>query len=360
KGVFLWTVMEDYIIVGYGLAGAAVSFELEERGSSFSIFENASQSSSKVAGGIANPVILKRLKLAWNADLHFQQAEGFYRKVEKKLGQEIYYNLEIYRKFFSVEEQNDWFEAADKPLLKPFLDTDLVRHLSDGIPSSFSFGRVLGTMKLDTEKYLEASMEYFRSMGNLIDEGFIYDDLILNSDFVQYRGRKARNIIFCEGFGMRQNPYFNYLPLRGNKGEYIIIRAPQLKLKSAVKSSVFILPLGDNLYKVGATYDNRSFSPEITLEARKNLIARVNEMITVPYEVMGQVAGIRPVSADRRPLIGQHPKYTNLYCCNGFGSRGVIASPAISKQLIESIEDSESIPPEADIARFKKRWLKSN
>lgn len=352
--------MEDYIIVGFGLAGASVSFELEERGRSFSIFENASQSSSKVAGGIANPVILKRLKLAWNADLHFQEAGSFYKKVEERLGQKIYQNLEIFRKFFSVEEQNDWFEAADKPHLKPFLDTDLVRSLGDGIPSSFSFGRVLGTKKLDTEKFLNVSMEYFRSMGKLIEEGFEYDDLILYHDCIEYKGRKARYIIFCEGFGMQNNPFFNYLSLRGNKGEYLIIHAPELKLESAVKSSVFILPLGKDLYKVGATYDNHSFSPEITPEARRNLIARLNEMITEPYEVIGQVAGIRPVSVDRRPLIGQHPKYSNLYCCNGFGSRGVIASPALSKQLIESIEDSGKIPPEADISRFKKRWLKSN
>ena len=54
---------------------------------------------------------------------------------------------------------------------------------------------------------------------------------------------------------MMQNPFFNKLPLVGNKGEYLIIYAEDLQLQEAFKSSIFIIPIGNNLYKVGATYD---------------------------------------------------------------------------------------------------------
>ena len=34
---------------------------------------------------------------------------------------------------------------------------------------------------------------------------------------IEYKGIEAENIIFCEGFKINQNPYFNYVPLKPNK-----------------------------------------------------------------------------------------------------------------------------------------------
>ena len=50
----------DYIVVGLGLAGLAFIEELIEANKSFLVFEDNSQTSSLVAGGVYNPVILKR------------------------------------------------------------------------------------------------------------------------------------------------------------------------------------------------------------------------------------------------------------------------------------------------------------
>jgi hypothetical protein len=55
---------------------------------------------------------------------------------------------------------------------------------------------------------------------------------------------------FCRGFGMHANPYFKNLPLDGTKGE-LFIKAPELNLDVIVNTSVFILPLGGDLFKVG-------------------------------------------------------------------------------------------------------------
>ena len=54
---------------------------------------------------------------------------------------------------------------------------------------------------------------------------------------------------------MHANPYFKDLPLDGTKGELFIIKAPKLDLDVILNTSVFILPLGNDLFKVGATYN---------------------------------------------------------------------------------------------------------
>jgi hypothetical protein len=56
-----------------------------------------------------------------------------------------------------------------------------------------------------------------------------------------------QGILFCRGF-WDANPYFN-LPLDGKRELFII--APELNLDVIVNTSVFILPLGGDLFKVG-------------------------------------------------------------------------------------------------------------
>jgi len=74
----------DYIIVGLGLAGIAFAEELEKHKKSYVVFEDNSQNASIVAGGMYNPVVLKRFTLVWNAVEQLKIAVPFYTALEKK------------------------------------------------------------------------------------------------------------------------------------------------------------------------------------------------------------------------------------------------------------------------------------
>ncbi len=344
--------MLDYIIVGSGLSGIAVAEELLHRKRKIMVFDDGSQNSSVVAGGLYNPVILKRFTLAWNADKQLEIAIPFYRKLETKLGAPLIEELQVYRKFSSVEEQNNWFAAMDKPKLSRYLDPKLISELNPYIPSDFSFGRVVGTGRLNTASLIGEYKNFLKENGFLQETTFQHKDLLIEEDGVCFDKLKAKRIIFCEGFGMKDNPYFGFLPLHGNKGEYIIIKSPALKLNVAVKSSVFILPLGNDLYKVGATYDNVDTDPNPTMKVRETLTNQLKRLISCEFEIVQHISGIRPASKDRKPLVGQHPEHMALYCCNGFGSRGVLIAPAIAANLVSHIEDNEVLDVETDIKRF--------
>ena len=351
--------MLDYIVVGLGLSGIAISSQLQKRGRSFVVFEDNSQTSTKVAGGIYNPVILKRFTLAWEADKQINYSIPFYQKMEEELDEKLLKPFNIYRRFHSIEEQNNWFEAADNFRLSPFLNTQLIRQVNNAIPGDFSFGKVEKTGALDTELLVRTYREYLEKHQILKNQRFDYSKLKISEKGVSYDGLEARNIIFCEGFGVVNNPYFNYLPLRGNKGEYLVIRSEELQLKQAVKSSIFILPLGNDLYKVGATYNHQDKTQAPTLAAKEKLQMDLDKMINCKYEIVDQVAGIRPATSDRRPLAGNHPEHQRLSICNGFGSRGVLIAPLISEKLLNFIEDEIPLPPEVDIRRFQKKFYRS-
>lgn len=349
--------MLDYLIVGCGLAGIAFAETALQNGKSIRVFDNNSQQSSRVAGGLYNPVILKRFSEVWNAQEQITLLDSFYGNLEKKLEAKFDFKIPIYRKLFSVEEQNNWFQATDKIGLAPFLSTKLVSKKYNGIDSPYNFGEVLQTGYVDTEALLVSYQNYLKSEGWFSTEIFEYESLIPNGDFIEYKNIKAKHIIFAEGFGMISNPYFGHLPLDGTKGELLIIKAPDLNLDVVVKTSIFILPLGNDLYKVGATYNWKDKTNLPTEEGKQELLENIKEILHCDFEIIEHLAGVRPTVKDRRPMVGTHPKHQNVHLLNGLGTRGVMLAPAMARDLFENIETGKPLDLAIDIKRFKKvQW----
>ena len=133
----------DYIIVGCGLASIAFCEQLKAHRKSFVVFDNSSQKSSLVAAGLYNPVILKRFSGVWKAKEQLELALPMYAKLEKDLDINVDHKLRILRRFTSIQEQNKWFTASDKPSLEPFLSPELVKNTHTNIDAPFGFGEVL-------------------------------------------------------------------------------------------------------------------------------------------------------------------------------------------------------------------------
>ena len=347
--------MIDYLIIGSGLAGISFAEIALKNNKSILVIDDKSQKSSRIAGGLYNPVILKRFSEVWNAQEQLVLMDYFYDQVETKLETKFNFKLPILRKFFSIEEQNNWFSASDKPLLAPFLSTKLIYKKYNGIDSPHDYGEVLHTGYVDTALLLDKYQEYLRVSDLFIDESFDYTKLIFNENFVQYKDFQVKRVIFAEGFGMHANPFFNDLPLDGTKGELFIIKAPKLDLDVIVNTSVFILPLGEGLFKVGATYNWKDKTDLPTEEGKIELLERIREIINCDFEIVSHFGGVRPTVRDRRPMIGTHYDNKRLHLLNGLGTRGVMLGPAMAKDLFDYIENQKPLDPTIDIHRFYKK-----
>jgi len=344
--------MVDYMVVGLGLAGTAFCETLRRNHKTFVVFNDQSQTSSRVAGGLYNPIILKRFTLSWRADEQLAVSVDFYKQLEQFLNIQFDEKLNVLRKFASIEEQNLWFEATDKKSLKQFLDTQLVSNKNAGIKVPFEFGKVLETGKLDTKVLFNGYTKWLKQEKRIFLETFDYNELKVLPNSVSYKGISAKNVVFAEGFGMMHNPYFKYLPMQGSKGEYLVIEAKELQERNIIKSSIFLIPLGNDLYKVGATYNRDQKDNGITEYAKEELQKKLDSLLNCAYKVIDQEAGVRPTVKDRRPLVGKHPKYNNLWVLNGFGSHGIMIAPWASRALYERIEIGAPLLDEMDIARF--------
>jgi len=347
--------MIDYIVVGSGLAGISFSEVALLSDKKINVFSDDSQNSSKIAGGLYNPVILKRFSEVWQAKEQLDIMALFYLNLYKKIDVKFDFKIPILRKFYSIEEQNNWFSSSDKIALASFLSTTLCFKKYAGIDSPFGYGEVLQTGYVDTALLVSKYEEYLLCHQILKKEKFEYDAIVINSDSVSYKGIEAKHIVFAEGFGMHDNPFFNELPLDGTKGELFIIKAPLLKLDVIINTSVFILPLGNDLFKVGATYNWKDKTSLPTEEGKTELIERIREIISCDFEIIEHYAGVRPTVRDRRPLVGTHKEFKNIHILNGLGTRGVMLGPAMAKALFDHIENDTVLNTEIDINRFYKK-----
>lgn len=351
--------MKHSLIVGLGLAGLAYAEHLRRAGLSFCIIDGGRGGSSQIAAGIYNPTVLKRFSLSWNGDLFHSYALPFYNQLQSRLDSDFIHPAPIHKIFNKQSEHNDWVSASDQQGLKMFLEPKIHTNANVKVNAALGHGQVDHTGRVATQTLLKSFRNSLQPE-ELTTEIFEYDKLETTTFGIQYKQIKAEHIVFCEGYQMVNNPFFKMLPLIGLKGEILIIKAPTLKSKSILKGPIFIAPIGDDLYWAGATFERNDKTLSCTSQGRSWVEERIRKMISSEYEVIEHITQIRPTVMDRRPLIGTHPDHQNIHLLNGFGARGVLGAPLLSKWLLDHIEGISELPTAVNLSRFESYFRQSD
>ena len=349
----------DTLIVGFGIAGMNYSEQLRRRKKSFVVMAPSEKSASHMAAGIINPTVLKRFKPVWKAEEFLNYALPFYAELEALVQTNVIHLLPIHRILDSIQEQNEWGIAASVPPLDNYLNKELVtakKHL--GIVAPFAYGELIQTARVDNEVLLAL---YQKKMipDQFVEHKLNHQALEIHKEYIKYHDIQADKIVFCEGYQGIKNPYFNYLPLMGSKGEILVIECDTLNEEVIFKGPIFLSPIGEHKFWVGATFDRVDKTTQVTEIGKHWLLSKLNQFLKSPFQILQHKAQIRATVSDRRPLLGRHPRYHNVYVLNGVGTRGVLMSPLLSHWLFEFIENNQKLPPEADIKRFENKYFRN-
>lgn len=346
----------DFLIVGLGLSGISFCEQLEARQHTFMVYEKGTDASaSTVAGGLYNPVVLKKFTPIWNAAEQTQTAKTFYGHLEQKLDARLDFKLPVLRKLANAQEAKLWKESSQKETLKEFLETEIIPNENQHITADFGFGKVKHTGRIDTGLLIQTYKDYLRAKRLLVQGKIEYSEIEQSPTAVCYQGKMFQYVVFCEGCGLLQNPFFNYLPLIENKGELLQIFAPKLQLEKILKGPVFVVPIGENRYLAGTTYDHQFTDRLPTAEAREFIVSKLKTMVDCEFSIEDHFLGFRPTVLDRRPLLGKHPVHDRLAVLNGMGTRGVLLAPSMAKDLYDFLLHGKPLDKEIDIKRYEKR-----
>ena len=347
----------DYIIVGQGIAGTVLAHTLLMEGKSVIIVDELGFSNaSRIAAGLYNPVVFKRLVKSWLADDLLPYMDKYYPEAEQLLGVQFYFKKQILKPFAEEQEKILWLKKCTEDIGKYLGKTIYDDYLNDIIYNPLGASEIIDAGNLDTQLFLNSFCGYFKKKDLLLEERFDHNAITFSENSVTYKNIQARKIIFCEGYRSIDNPYFSWLPFKLTKGEIITIKLNEnyvIPLDKVINKGVFILPLGNNTYKVGATYEWEDLSENPTEKGKTDLIDKLQKVIKIPFEITDNQAGIRPTVNDRRPLIGLHPEHKTLGVFNGLGTKGVMLAPFFAKQFVGFLEHQIPLDKEANITRFK-------
>ncbi len=342
----------DYIIVGDGYAALFFAHQLIKNKKSFVIYSEGRKSASQISAGIINPVVLKKFTTFWLAQQQIDFLKTSLDEIEKYTGKNYLIEAPIHRIFHDDNEQNLWQRKAKNEDLSDFLNTDF-RHLED-VKNDYNAGMVKQSARLNVQGFFNDLLKFHEDNSQLIREKFDYEKL--NTIDSVSKDISYKNIVFCEGMGVKYNPYFSDIQVIPNKGHHIRVELSKpITENITIKKKHFLFALNSELYFYGGTYDREQMHENIDDSAVEQLRNGLSEFYQNDFEIKEVHLGFRPTVKDRRPIVGRHSLHHNLYVFNGLGARGILNGSYFSKSLYDYIENNIDLPGEISIERFNKK-----
>ncbi len=376
----------DVLIVGQGICGTMLSYWLEKEGLSYVVIDEYRPfTPSRAAAGIINPVTGRRIVKTWMIDELLPFALETYRAIGGELGISCLSPTEIIEFFPSAQmrnafrdryaERRDGEEGAayvNRTDGAEYLDMPADEHTwREWFRYDLGYGRIAPCCLVDLDGLLAAARKRSLAQGRLWEEKFdpaalgggvgLASELSMNGagmkEKLRYKDILADRIVFCDGGGSFDNPWFRNLPFAPNKGEALIIEIEGLPRGPIFKKGMVLAPWKDGLYWLGSTYEwsftHESPSPVFYERAR----AILQEWLAIPFRITDHIASVRPATLERRPFVGFHPLHDRIGILNGMGTKGCSLAPWFARQLARNISQGPALAPimkEAGVERYHR------
>jgi len=345
----------DTLIIGQGLAGSLLAWELTHRGERILVVDDEHASaSSTAAAGLINPVTGQRIVKTVGVDDYLPVARKRYRSLEAIFDRELLFEIPMWRIVRNEKERTVWQkrkqDAEYDAYLGEWLETWQVQPPFIAPKGGFEQTH---TGYLDTNALLEGMREYLLETGRYRPQHIDYTMIELDNESVRFDGLTCKRAIFCEGYKAMHNPWFNWLPFTPAKGEILSLRFEQPLPKVMINAGRWLMPRANGEHKLGATYEHEQLDELTTDAARLTLLNALPTIVAdpEPYNVTGHQAGVRPATTDRQPFLGLHPQWPQLGIFNGFGSKGSLLIPWHAETFADALLCDSALPIECDIRR---------
>ncbi|MBO8164568.1 MAG: glycine oxidase ThiO [Brevibacillus sp.] len=137
------------------------------------------------------------------------------------------------------------------------------------------------------------------------------------------------------------------LPIRPVRGQVAAVSSEEIPLKRVIfGTNGYIVPKKDGRVIVGATEDEAGFRLGVTLAG----LARVLQGVRLYVPALGQAAfldawsGLRPATADGLPLLGPLPGWEGIAVASGHFRNGILLSPVTAKRMADYLTQNDLEP----------------
>ncbi len=330
----------DILIVGQGLAGTLLSYHLFKQKIAHKLIDIPKPgSASRAAAGLINPIVVKRVTKTWRADQFYPYAHGLYQELEKLLNTQFYFPMPI-AKIYGKNDEQFWQHRNAKEKLQNYISVETQCDLPDGIHQPYGYGTIHTCARLDMTNLLNSYRSFLIQKGALIEADVKDEDITITPVGVNWKTIQAKRVIFCRGSFDADSQFFKHLKWNNTKGELLDVEIPNLHLQSILSKGAFVMPVGEQRFKIGATYAHQWENLLPSTEKREELMSKWKTISDLPLSITKQITGIRPTLADRRPIMAHLDEHPSIGIFNGLGSRGGLMAPYLAKEMTEHLISS--------------------
>ncbi len=326
-------------IVGQGLAGTLLAWELERNGADFVIHDaGVAGQASAVAAGMINPITGQRLVKSWRVEELLPLAREGYGAFATELGVPLWREMRVRRLWRNeaerrafAEKQGGGASADNADRLAPFAGA-----------SDEQGCWIEGAAQIDVPVLLASARRRWVAAGRLVETAGNFSELRAQHELV----------ILCTGAALRGEPALEFVPWMVAKGELLTIAVTGLEPDVMLNDGHWVVPLVAGEAKVGATYAPSDGNLSPTNEARTKLERAAETLLQRPFQVRRHEVGLRLALPDKHPVAGRVPNQPQLGVLGGLGSKGVLLAPWLARQWWNHLSEGVPFDPTIDVARF--------
>ena len=350
--------MTELLIVGQGLAGSCLAWALWRRGISFRVVDAPQAGrASWVSAGLITPISGKRFAITWKFVEALPVARSFYESLTSEGCPNLFTPRDIVRIFQDETERGLWSKRRDWPALKPWVKEEYDEVTGDGVKTNPGGVRWRGGASVDVARFLTFTRNWLTAKGWLLEASVDPASLIEHPNRIELAAWEARRIVFCEGFRVRDNPRFDYFPLRLARGDLLTLRVTSPLPSRVYTREFYLLPGTDQTARLGATFSTRA-DPHPRREDLESLLAGLHRMLDINVEVQTHEVGVRPNSSHFRPVAGFASAHPRAGIFNSLGSKGALFAPWIAEALAEHLTTGKALHRHVDLEFYWQKYGK--
>ena len=369
-------INKNIIIIGGGVIGLSIGWQLVKAGASVTIYERdrAGRAASWAAAGMLAPL----------AESHTEEPELL------NLGCE---SLALYPQWvreLETDAQMSIGYRVEGTLIVGLEtdDTDQLRHLYKaqqhlGVDVNWLSGREARNIEsslspyvtaaihcktdyqVDNRMMVDALQRAYQVCGGLLHENIPIKRIVIENGVVTgvqtQQGFQESDIVVlsagCWSAQIEGLPDAIIPPVRPVKGQMLALQMEEgIEIKTVIRTvraryptSVYLVPRSDGRLIVGATSEEMGFDTRLTAGGMFELLRGAWEAVPGVYElpILETWAGLRPGSRDNAPILGKTP-VENLIYATGHYRNGILLTPITAYEIAKLIltgETSETIAP---------------
>ena len=337
----------DYLIIGQGLAGSLLAWELIQKNCKVVIIDNGKENASQVAAGLINPVTGMRFVKSANIDKLLPVAKELYLELAGFFQQTFYIEKSMLRLFRNDKELKHCLKRFDDPHYQDYLGaiTPPGQYFKN-LATAFGFMEQKQTGYLLTRPLLTCLKDFFIDSHCYRQVNIDYQDIHLQPA-LRWQDISPKQIIFCEGHHAINNPWFSWLPFQPAKGEILTLEYQGQLPDKILNYGDWLIPLDSRHFRIGATFDRENLNTLPTGRGKNDLLNAlkpVSANLATQATLLNHQANIRPCTLDKQAFIGHHPQHPQLAIFNGFGAKGSLQIPWYSRHFADALLNQEPLP----------------